>query len=47
MNIPIKFDWDKKRDEILLKTKNDSREIKKYVLNCCMFRATFILIQLV
>jgi ribonuclease-3 len=33
MNLPIKFDWDKKRDEILLKTKNDSREIKKYVLN--------------
>ena len=29
----IKFDWDKKRDELIKKTNNNEEEIKKYVLN--------------
>jgi len=33
MNTQIKFDWEKKRDEMLKKTNNDPEELKKYILN--------------
>ncbi len=33
MNTQLKFDWDKKREEMILKTNNNPEELKKYVLN--------------